>query len=131
MRSHVEFRSSALLGADGDAEGRRGETVARLLATRLPAYGYAIDSIGAEDWGWRVTVRNADFPLWIGCGHYEEYPDGLLCFIEPSRPVIRRWFKRIPTSEIVERLASSMERVFHASGQVSGLRWWSGDEVAR
>ena len=68
----------------------------------------------------------------IGCGHYEEWPDGHLCFIEPRRPYVRRWMmKRISTVDVVERLATAIEDVLLRDGNVTDLRWWTEAEVAR
>lgn len=129
MRSHVEFRSATLSDEPGDEAAPKGEAVARLLAAELPGHGYQIERIYSEDWGWCVQVSNSSFPLWIGCGHYQEYEDGHLCFIEPSRPYIRRWLRRVPTIEIVERLATAIEDILRHSGEVYDLRWWTDAEV--
>lgn len=129
MRSHVEFRSAALSSADGRDNEVRGEGAARLLADQLPQSGYEINEVAREDWGWRVSLRNEAFPLGIGCGHYEEYPHGHLCFIQPSKLYVRPWLKRVETSEVVETLASAIERVLRASSQVSDLRWWTEAEA--
>ncbi len=115
MRTHLEFRSGDLFDEQNKDGEPRGETVARLLADHLPAHGFQPARIHAEDWGWRVQLANDTFPLWIGCGHYEEYPDGHLCFIEPSQPYVRRWLKRI----------------VQGSGKARDLRWWTGAEVTR
>ena len=85
--------------------------------------------IGAEDWGWRVDVENDAFPLWVGCGNYDDFENGFLCFIAPSKPFVRRWLSRIDTSPTVERLASALETALRQRGDVSRLRWWSDDEV--
>lgn len=129
MRSHIEFRSEALLHADANNGEPHGESVAKLLADRLPEHGYEVIVVAPEDWGWRVELKNEAFPLWIGCGHYEEYPDGHMCFIEPSKPYVRRWLKRIPTGEVVEVLATALERVLHSTAQVSDVRWWTQSET--
>lgn len=131
MRSHLEFRSSDLLDQFSDDSNPQGEAVANLLAAELPNHGYAIDRVFPEDWGWCVTVTNSSFPLSIGCGYYPEYSDGHLCFIEPSRPFIRRWLKRISTAEVVEPLATAIEEIIRGSGQAVELRWWTETEVAR
>ncbi|WP_326523105.1 hypothetical protein [Sphingomonas sp.] len=129
MRSHVEFRSPSLLDARADDDAPRGKSVAALLAERLPARGYQIIRVEPEDWGWRIDLANAAFPLWIGCGHYAEYPDCHLCFIEPSQPHIRRWLKRVATSDVVEPLATAIEAVLLDDAQVSDLRWWTDAEI--
>ncbi len=125
MRSHIEFRSEVLL----EGTEPSGEKVARLLADGLPGCGFTVQRVVGEDWGWRVVVENAPFPLWIGCGHYLEDPDGHLCFIEPSRSFVRRWLKRVSTEATVERLADAIESILTIYETVSGLRWWSSNEV--
>ena len=130
MRTNLEFRSSTLLADPPEGEPQ-GETTARFLAERLPAHGFEIEKVHAEDWGWRIQIHHEAFPLWIGCGFYPEYPDGVLCFIEPSRPFLRRWLRKIPTLETVERLADALERIVADSGLSQDLRWWSREENAR
>jgi hypothetical protein len=127
MRSHLEFRSGAL--RDGPKVRPGGEMLARLLASGLPSHGYRIKKTVAEDWGWCVMIAHDRFPLWIGCGAYAECPDGHLCFIEPSKPRIWRWFRPVDTSETVERLAGALEACVRQSGVAHHLRWWSEEEV--
>ncbi len=130
MHSHLEFRSDSLLDATTDDDVPRGEKVARLLAEHLCGQGFDVQRVEPEDWGWRVQVANDAFPLWIGCGHYKEYADGHLCFIEPSKPYVRRWLKRIPTSEQVERLATALENVVRTEPSTYDVRWWTDAETA-
>jgi len=131
MRSNLEFRSSELSDTVSNEGTPRGEKVARLLAEQLPRHGFDVKEVFEEDWGWHVTVFNDAFPLWIGCGHYEEYDDGVLCFIEPRKPYVRRWLKRLPTAETVEKLATAVERVVQESGKARHTRWWTDEENAR
>ena len=118
------------MNADDEGRGAHGESVARLLADQLPQHGYEIVEVASEDWGWRVELKNQTFPLWIGCGHYEEYSDGHMCFIEPSKAYVRRWLNRVATSDVTEPLATAIERVLGASAQVSGVRWWTEAEAS-
>lgn len=135
MRTHLEFRSAAFPASAGEDEevnpGRYGKRLAEFLAAELSAQGYTVSRIGPEDWGWRIDLQNEAFPLWIGCGNYEEYPGGFLCFIEPSRPVVRKFLKRISTSEIIERLASAMDIIVRANDDISDPRWWDEIDMAR
>jgi hypothetical protein len=135
MRTHLEFRSTAFPACPGEEDdinpGRYSKLLAEFIAARLPVHGFEATRLGTEDWGWRIDLRNDAFPLWIGCGNYEEYEDGFLCFIEPSRPFVRRWLKRIPTAETVERLAAALERILRTSGEARDLRWWTEAEAER
>ena len=133
MRTHLEFRSPAFPATPGEDEeinpGRYGKRLASYLAAALPSLGFDVLGCNAEDWGWRIDLRNKAFPLWIGCGNYEDFEDGFLCFIEPSRPFVRRWLTKTSTAETVERLASALERALQAHGEVLSLRWWDEAEA--
>jgi len=70
-----------------------------------------------------VPIVNEDFPLWIGCGRYEEYPDGLLCFIEPHTPFVRRFLKKVDTRERVEALQRAMDKALAETAGIRAKRW--------
>lgn len=133
MRTHLEFVSAQFPPYPEEDEeinpGRYGKRLAEFLAAQLPAHGFPVAGIGLEDWGVRVDLENEDYPLWLGCGNYEEFPDGFLVFIEPSQAYVRRWLKRIPTASTVERLAAAVEAALKATEGVSRLRWWDEGEA--
>ena len=135
MRTHLEFRSAAFPSYPGEDEeinpGRHGKRLAEFLAQELPTRGFRTTGIFAEDWGWGIGLEHDAFPLWIGCGNYEEYDDGFLCFIEPSEPYVRRFFARIPTTETVDRLATALDSIIRDSGKANEMRWWTETEVSR
>lgn len=130
MRTHLEFRSIEFPAYPDEEEvinpGRFGKRLAEFLMAELPRTGFEIASVNAEDWGWRIDLKHDAFPLWIGCGNYEEYGDGFLCFIEPY---VRRLFRRISTASSVDRLAVSLDTIVRSSGKARQLRWWSEAEV--
>ncbi len=133
MRTHLEFRSDAFPGCPEEETqvnaGRHGRRLAEFLREALPKYGVATEEIYAEDWGWAIPIVNPEFSIWVGCGNYEEYPNGYLCFIEPTKPTIRRWlFKVVDTTTVVERVASALEAALQGRSDVEDLRWWSENE---
>ena len=123
MLTHVEFRSDKFPPYEGEEEkvnpGRWGQRLAEFLRDRLRAEGFETEEPLAEDWGWVVRVANRGFSLWIGCGHYQEYPDGYLCFIEPHKPSVRRFLKRIDTRETIAALQRSLDMILTED---SGIR---------
>lgn len=134
MRTHLEFRSSSFPPYEGEEDqinpGRFGRRLAEFLQGQLAEQGIPTQPIYPEDWGWAIPVVNEEFGLWVGCGNYEEYPDGFLCFIEPSKPQIRRWlFKTIDTTPMVEHVAAALEKALVALPDVRDLRWWSNNEA--
>ena len=133
MRTHVEFASLEFPAYANESEeingGRFGKRLAEYLAQRLPNYQFPVTGIFAEDWGWRIELKNDEFPLWIGCGNYDEFDNGFLCFIEPSKPFVRKWLSKVDTRPTIEKLAAAVEAVLRSGGEVSKLRWWSDDEV--
>ena len=79
-------------------------------------------SIGAEDWGWMVELENEEFPLWIGYGHQNGEPDELLCFIEPPKPFIRRWFKKLDTRAKVSHTADALKKVLGSDSDICDIK---------
>jgi hypothetical protein len=131
--THVEFRSANFPANPGEEEkinpGRWGQRLAEYLQEKLKARGFSLeDEVGFEDWGCRLTLRDSPFPMWIGCGNYDEYPDGHLCFIEPSTPTIRKFFKKLDTTAEVARLADALNSILIADPQIRDVRWWEENE---
>jgi len=133
MRTHLEFRSAAFPALPEENEtvnpGRFGKRLAEFLAAGLPGQGIAVTGFSPEDWGWRIDLANAGYPLWIGCGNYDEYEDGFLCFIDPSKPFIRKFLTKVSTVETVERVAAAMQAIFESSAKVREMRWWATGEA--
>ncbi len=132
MLTHVEFRSSAFPPLDSEPEeinpGRLGKRLADFLVSALQAAGESVGEPVAEDWGWVAPLDNADFRLWVGVGNYEEYPDGFLCFIEPSKEYVRRLFKKIPTRNRVEAIQQKLDAALRSHSDVRELKWWAADK---
>jgi len=133
MRTHLEFVSTAFPPEPGEDEqvnpGLYGKRLAEFLSEELPRHGFAVSGMYPEDWGWRIDLEHA---ISIGCGHYQEYENGFLCFIDPSRSLARIWYKRrSPTMQTVERLADALQTILERSGKAQRMRWWSEDEARR
>jgi hypothetical protein len=105
MKTYVEFRSDKFPAYKSEEHeinpGRYGKRVAEFLAVGLRSHGFQTQELIAEDWGWRLPIENNGFNLWIGCGNYDEYPDGFLCFIEPHVPFIRKLIRKVATQSRV------------------------------
>lgn len=133
MRTHVEFQSTHFPPYPDEDKiinpNRYGKRLAEFLSEELKNADYKIKRVVSEDWGWIVELENKQFPLWIGCGNYEETENGFLCFIESSKPYIRRWFRRLHAEPTIERLVDAIETILKESGKVTNLRWWSEDEI--
>ncbi|MBL8525820.1 MAG: hypothetical protein JNN20_19225 [Betaproteobacteria bacterium] len=129
MRTHLEFRSNAFPAQDGEDElvnpGRWGKLLADYLRAELDLVNLSGGEPFAEDWGWLVPIDNEEFDLWVGCGNYEEYADGFLCFIEPSKPFVRKFFRKIETTKRVEQVAVALETALRKHSDVRDLKWWT------
>lgn len=134
MKTHVEFRSNEFPPYEGEEDeinpGRYGKRLAEFLVRELRAKGFEPLGPIAEDWGWVVPIMNQGFKLWIGCGNYDEYPDGFLCFIEPHRPAIRRFpfLSKIDTSTKVGQLQAAIDQALSANPGIRETRWWTFEE---
>jgi hypothetical protein len=132
MQTHVEFRSDRFPALEGEEKLVNpelwGKQLADFLRAGLRGQGFETKAPVAEDWGWVVPVVNKSFRLWIGCGHYQEYPDGFLCFIEPHTPFVRKLFKKIDTRERIAALRQAMDKVLAEGAGISLKRWWTYEE---
>ncbi len=117
METYVEFRSGHFSSV---------EQLTKTLFEKLKQEGLQVNEPCSEDWGWAIPVSNDAFPLWIGCGHYEEYIDGFLCFIEPSKPYVRKFlFKKIPTEKQVESVQKALNNVLAQNEEIRNIKWWT------
>jgi hypothetical protein len=133
MRTHVEFRSAKFPSEDEDGEmnpGRWGARLAEYLIENLPRFG--VKPVGSllEDWGYRIPLVAEHFRISICCGNYPEYPDGFLCFLDPSTPTVRRLFRTIDTRADLATVAKALDALLHSDPDIYGIRWWSAEESA-
>jgi hypothetical protein len=132
MQTHLEFRSDRFPALEGEEKLVNpelwGKQLADFLRAGLRGQGFETQAPVAEDWGWVVPVVNKSFRLRIGCGHYQEYPDGFLCFIEPHTPFVRKLFKKIDTRERIAALRQAMDKVLAEEAGISSKRWWTYEE---
>ncbi|MFZ4382982.1 MAG: hypothetical protein ACOYO0_13570 [Sandarakinorhabdus sp.] len=134
MRTHLEFQSPAFDPAPGEDEetnpGIFGKRLAEYLADAFRQLGYGAPSITSEDHGWWVQLDNRDFPLALICASHDAPPNWLVC-IEPSQPKLRKLFKSIDTTAVVETIAVHLETTLLASGKATDLRWWNDHDSGR
>ena len=132
MRTHVEFRSNKFPPYQGEEEQVNpdlwGKRLVEYLEDRLNAEEIQTGEMCPEDWGWCLPLVNDTFRMWIGCGRYQKYPDGYLCFIEPSKPFVRKWLKKIDTREIVGRIADILDKILTADADINNVHWLTKDE---
>jgi hypothetical protein len=135
MRTHFEFRCSgfpAQPGEEGEINpGRWGRALADYLRAELTARGFTGGAPFAEDWGMCIPIENQEYGLWVGCGNLEGEDDGFLCFIEPSKPFVRKLFRKIDVLQRVESVAVALEQALGSRSDVRELRWWSEKDSGR
>jgi hypothetical protein len=127
MKTQVEFRSAAFPAYEGEEEninpGRWGKRLAEFLQQKLMEENIPTGEIYFEDWGVALPIKNEAFPLWIGCGNLDETEDGFVCFIEPSKPYVRRWFRKIETVPTVTRLSETLDRILRSQPEIRDVEW--------
>jgi hypothetical protein len=130
--TYVEFRSDRFPAYNGEEQQINpdlcGKRLAEFLCTRLLAEGVQTEEPASEDWGWYIDVVNDGFRLWIGCGHYQEYPDGYLCFIEPHTPHVRKFFRKIDVRDRVSWLQRALDKILTEDDGIRQKRWWTHEE---
>jgi hypothetical protein len=132
MKTHIEFKSDKFPAYEGENDqinpGLWGKRLAEYLEQKLKAEDFEMEEMNAEDWGWRLPIKNASFPLWIGCGHQSGEDDEYLCFIHPDKPIISKLFKKISTTQLVSRVAEALEKILTSDPDIRDFRWLGVDE---
>ena len=133
MKTHVEFRSARFPPYEGEEAqinpGLWGRRLAEYLKAQLATRRMATGEVIVEDWGCALPVQREPFDLWIGCGHQYGDDDVFLCFIEPSKPTIRKWFRKIDTTVHVGRVAALLDEILRADPDIRDVHWLSEGEA--
>ena len=123
----VSFVSAAFSCESGDTPNVPeiyGKALARYLAEGLARRGFAMTGCHAEDWGWRVDVDNADFPLWLGCANLTDGENRFRCFIEPHTDCVRRlWLFKHDTRAVTARLAAALNDILQQDDRIESVEW--------
>ncbi len=104
-------------------EGMYGEALALYLQAALRERGFEMGAVSAEDWGWWVDVRGAEFTS--GVGVYAQPAGRFACSCEPSQP--RQWswrkWRSVDTRQWTERLERELEALFEADPEIRVVGW--------
>ena len=127
MKTHVEFRSSKFPPYEGEQEqinpGVWGKRLAEYLALELSKKGIPTGEAIAEDWGWYLPVVNEGFPLAICCGHQDGDDDEFLCFTDPSKPLIKKLFRKVDVTPQLARLVDAIREILTSDPEIKDVTW--------
>lgn len=130
MNTLVEFRSSKFPAYEGEEEqinpGLWGKRLAEYVVQKLAEKGIRTDPIIAEDWGWYVPIPNEGFRLAVCCGHQYGDDDVFVCFTEPSRPIVRKLFRKIDATPQLTRLTEALRDILSSDPDIKDVQWGEG-----
>jgi hypothetical protein len=127
VKTQVRFRSTKFPAYEGEQEqvnpGLWGKRLAEYLVLGLKRSGVETEDIIPEDWGWYIRIANANFPLGVGCGHQSGHDDEFLCFTDPPRTTIKRWFKKIDATPQLEKVVSALQAILASDPSIKDIAW--------
>jgi len=130
LKTQVRFRSAKFPAYEGEEDGINpgvwGQRLTEYLAEQLSARGIATDTAIVEDWGWYLPVRNEGFRLALCCGHQDGEDDEFLVFTDPSKPTVRRGFKKVDTTPQLSRLTDALDDILASDADVTDVVWTLG-----
>ena len=96
--------------------------LADYLVEGLKAEGIEINFRCQEDWGhWMEVEHDGGFTLAIGCSNIEDEITHRF-FIEPRKPYIRKFFKKIHVEPQVEQLKDTLLGILESGGKAQNIR---------
>jgi hypothetical protein len=127
MKTQVEFKSSKFPPYEGEEEeinpGLWGKRLAEYLVQKLADLGVETEDIITEDWGYYVPVRNEGFELALCCGHQDGDDDEFLCFTEPSKPIVKKLFRKVDATVQLSRLTEALEMILSSDPDIREIVW--------
>lgn len=127
VKTQVEFRSPKFPAFEGEEDGINpgvwGKRLVEYLAEHLSARGIPTGDAIAEDWGWYLPVPNDGFRLALCCGHQDGEDDEFVIFTDPSKPVVRRGFKKVDTAPALQRLTDVLQQILSADPDITDVVW--------
>jgi hypothetical protein len=127
MKTQVDFRSSKFPPYEGEEEeinpGLWGKRLAEYLVEKFAELGIQTEDIIPEDWGWYIPVQNEGFDLAICCGHQSGDDDEFLCFTEPSKPIVKKLFRKIDATAQLEKLTAALENILSSDPDIHEIVW--------
>ena len=127
MKTQVNFRSSKFPPYDGEEEqinpGLWGRRLAEYLVEKLAGLDIEAEDIVAEDWGYYLPIRNEGFELAVCCGHQDSEDDEFLCFTEPSKPIVKKFFKKLDATSQLMALTAALEEILTSDPDIREVVW--------
>jgi hypothetical protein len=127
MKTQVEFRSAKFPPYEGEEEqinpGLWGKRLAEYFVQKLTERGFTTEGMIAEDWGWYIPIRNEGFRLALCCGHQDGDDDEFLCFTDPARPIVKKFFKKIDATPQLTRLTAGMQEILSSDPDIRDVVW--------
>ena len=59
----------------------------------------------------------------VCCGHQDGDDDEFLCFTEPTRPVVKKLFKKIDATEQLMKLTTALEQILSSDPDIRDVVW--------
>ena len=127
MKTQVEFKSKKFPPYEYEEQqinpGLWGKRLAEYLSLKLTEKGIEAGQPVAEDWGWLVPIPNEEFPLALCCGHQDGADDEFLCFTEPGKPVVKKFFKKIDATPQLTVLTSVVDEILSTDPDITDIAW--------
>jgi len=127
MKTQVEFRSNKFPLYESEEEQINqslwGKRLAEYFALKLSEKGIEAGEPVAEDWGWLLPIQNEDFPLALCCGHQDGDDDQFLCFTEPSKPMVKKLFKKIDATAQLTGLTGAVDQILASDPDIRDIIW--------
>ena len=101
--------------------GIHGKRLVEYFEKQFKIHGIETEEFYPEDWGWELPIVNQEFDIYLCCQNLDD--NSYLCFLEPSKPQIRKWlFKKIDTRNNLNRISDIIQKIINDDSQIKEIK---------
>ncbi|MFK7972518.1 MAG: hypothetical protein AB8F95_19260 [Bacteroidia bacterium] len=89
-----------------------GKRLAEYVKQALEKNGVAVADLYTTDHSYELRLDQFDFTVYIQLRNEESEENRFILFIDPQKPFIRKFFKKIPTTETIKKVYDTILNAF-------------------
>ena len=101
--------------------GRFGKKLGEYIQHVLEKEHIQVADLYPTDYSYEIRIDQFEFSIYVQAGNVDGETEEFIVFVEPTKPFIRKWFKKIPTKERVQSIYNILLEDFQSNSEIKVL----------